>query len=132
MATSMVRHGGNLEVRLSTQQLNSINTHGMYNDGNGLYLKITKAGNKSWICRVRHPVTKRLIDRKLGTPSNLSLKAARTLCARERIAIIDSDGYPRGGVKKKPKPLGSTPLNSFGDGHLSGPMRSTPLNGPTH
>ena len=87
---------GNLAVKLSTKLIHSIDVPGMYNDGNGLYLKITNSGNKSWICRVRHPVTKRLIDRKLGTPSNLSLKAARIMCARERIAIIDSDGYPRG------------------------------------
>ena len=67
---------GNLAVKLSTKLIHSIDVPGMYNDGNGLYLKITNSGNKSWICRVRHPVTKRLIDRKLGTPSNLSLKAA--------------------------------------------------------
>ena len=82
----------------------------MYNDGNGLYLKITNTGNKSWICRVRHPVTKRLIDRSLGSPSKLSLKAARTLCARERIAIIDSEGYPRGRVKETPKTFGEYAL----------------------
>ena len=97
-------------MKLSTKLIHSIAVPGMYNDGNGLYLKITNSGNKSWICRVRHPVTKRLIDRKLGTPSNLSLKAARTMCARERIAIIDSDGYPRGGVKETAKTFGEYAL----------------------
>ncbi len=75
----------------------------MYNDGNGLYLKVLPSGNKSWICRVRHPVTKKLIDRKLGSPPKLSLRAARSMCARERIAILDSGGSPEGGVKEAPK-----------------------------
>ena len=90
-------------MKLTAKKIRSIHQPGMYNDGNGLYIKVFNSGNKSWICRVRHPVTKRLIDRKLGTPSNLSLRAARIMCARVRIEIIDSDGYPRGGVKETVK-----------------------------
>lgn len=74
----------------------------MYNDGNGLYLKITNAGNQSWICRVRHPISKRLVDRKIGAPPQTSLREARLLCARERITIIDSDDTPPGGVNPHP------------------------------
>jgi integrase len=97
-------------VTLSTKQVNTIHEPGMHSHGNGLYLRITKTGNRSWICRVRHPVTKRLIDRSLGSPSTVSLRMARTLCARERIAIIDSDGCPRGGVKEPPKTFGEYAL----------------------
>ena len=90
-------------MKLSVKQVKSIKTPGMYNDGNGLYLKVLPSGNKSWICRVRHPLTKQLIDRKLGSPPNLSLRAARSMCVRERVAILDSGGSPRGGVKEAPK-----------------------------
>ena len=74
----------------------------MYSDGNGLYLKITKAGNQSWICRVRHPISKRLIERRIGAPPQTSLREARLLCARQRITIIDSDDVPRSMVNPPP------------------------------
>lgn len=48
---------------------------GLYNDGGGLYLQITKSGNKSWVYRFR--IHGRLRTMGLGAYPGLGLKEAR-------------------------------------------------------
>jgi integrase len=47
------------------------------NDGNGLYLKIRENGKASWLCRVRHPNTRKLVDKVFGHYPSMSIREAR-------------------------------------------------------
>ena len=47
------------------------------NDGNGLYIRLRSTGNASWFCRIRHPQTKKLIDKVFGQFPEMTLRQAR-------------------------------------------------------
>ena len=64
---------------------------GLYNDGGGLYLQITKAGNKSWVYRFR--IHGRLRTMGLGAYPGLGLKEAR-LAHAEAKALRDAGTDP--------------------------------------
>jgi len=61
--------------KLTVQQIKSTNRRGFYGDGDGLYLKVTETGTKSWVFRFR--VNGKLRDHGLGSVNTLSLAEAR-------------------------------------------------------
>lgn len=61
--------------KLTIQQVKSTNRRGFYGDGDGLYLKVTETGTKSWVFRFR--VNGKLRDHGLGSVNTLSLAEAR-------------------------------------------------------
>lgn len=62
-------------MNLNANKIKSMNEAGMFSDGKGLYLKITKSGTKSWIHRYKLKGRRR--DMGLGTLDTVSLKEAR-------------------------------------------------------
>ena len=62
---------------------------GMYCDGRGLYLKVAKAGTKSWIFRWRDRITGRLRDKGLGSVLDVSLEQAREAASACRQQVRD-------------------------------------------
>ncbi len=61
--------------RLTPRRVATATKPGMYPDGNGLYLQVTKAGAKSWILRFR--ANGKRHDMGLGSYINVSLARAR-------------------------------------------------------
>jgi len=59
----------------TVHQIKSTNRRGFYGDGDGLYLKVTETGTKSWVFRFR--VNGKLRDHGLGSVNTLSLVEAR-------------------------------------------------------
>jgi hypothetical protein len=71
--------------RLSALKVDNLKAKGLHPDGDGLYLRITKTGTKSWI--YRYSDRGRLRDMGLGPLSQVSLAKARDLaagCRRQR------------------------------------------------
>lgn len=68
-----------LSGKLTTKQINQTSGPTTLNDGNGLYLKIRGSGSRSWFCRMRHPQTKKLKDRGMGSYPEVSLIDARRM-----------------------------------------------------
>jgi len=60
------------------------------NDGNGLYIRIRSTGQASWFCRIRHPHSKKLIDKVFGHFPQMSLREARNELDRIKNSIISS------------------------------------------
>lgn len=63
--------------KLTQKQILQTEGPAVLNDGNGLYIRIRSTGNASWFCRIRHPQTKKLIDKVFGRFPELSLREAR-------------------------------------------------------
>ena len=61
---------------------------GLYCDGGGLYLQITRSGGKTWIYRYRSRVTRKLRDMGLGPLHSVSLSEARQRAATQRNRIL--------------------------------------------
>ena len=74
--------------RLSAKTVATKSAPGLYCDGGGLYLQVTKAGSKTWIFRYRSPVTEKLRDMGLGPLHAVGLPTAREQAARHRSAVI--------------------------------------------
>ena len=68
-----------LSGKLTAKQINRTNGPTTLNDGNGLYLKIRESGSRSWFCRIRHPKTKKLKDKGMGSYPEVSLIDARKM-----------------------------------------------------
>ena len=74
-----------LTQRLTAVEVTNLTTPGLHPDGDGLYLRITETGTKSWI--YRYSTEGRLRDMGLGALSAVSLAKARKLagdCRRLR------------------------------------------------
>jgi integrase len=68
--------------RLTAIEVTNLKDKGLYPDGDGLYLKVTGAGTKSWIYRFGQAGSTR--DMGLGPLSSVSLAKARKLAAEAR------------------------------------------------
>jgi len=77
-----------LSGKLTVKQINQTTGPTTLNDGNGLYLKIRASGTRSWFCRIRHPDTKKLTDKGMGSYADVSLVDARRLLPQVRQEII--------------------------------------------
>ena len=66
-----------LTQRLTAVEITNLTTPGLHPDGDGLYLRITETGTKSWI--YRYSTDGRLRDMGLGVLSAVSLAKARKL-----------------------------------------------------
>ena len=77
--------------RLTATRIRSLKTPGMHGDGGGLYLKVSRAGARSWIQRVT--VAGRRRDLGLGRFPDVGLAQAREAAARNR-SLIASGGDP--------------------------------------
>ena len=76
--------------RLRASWIAGIKKKGMYCDGNGLYLRVTEAGTKSWI--YRYCADGKTHDMGLGSTASISLKSARKeaiACTKLRYWDID-------------------------------------------
>lgn len=63
--------------RLSVLKIKALKKPGRYNDGGGLYLYVSKAGNRSWVFRYRDRITSKLRDKGLGALHDVTLEQAR-------------------------------------------------------
>ncbi len=75
--------------RLSAVKVASLAAEGLHPDGNGLYLRITKTGTKSWI--YRYSISARSRDMGLGAVCAVSLSRARQLASECRRLL--SEGH---------------------------------------
>jgi integrase len=76
--------------KLTALQVSKLTRRGLYGDGGGLYLQITKAGIKSWVFRFR--VGKKLRNHGLGPLHTVSLAEARDAalqCRKLRLEGLD-------------------------------------------
>ncbi len=72
-------------MKLTARKVDHLNDPGMYSDGNGLYLRVTKTGTKGWIHRYQMKGNRK--DMGLGTLETISLKKAREKAADNRKLI---------------------------------------------
>ena len=63
--------------KLTQKQISQTEGPAVLNDGNGLYIRLRSTGHASWFCRIRHPQSKKLIDKVFGHFPETSLKQAR-------------------------------------------------------
>lgn len=77
-----------LSGKLTAKQINQTSGPTTLNDGNGLYLKIRESGSRSWFCRIRHPQTKKLKDRGMGSYPEVSLIDARRMLPHIREQLV--------------------------------------------
>ncbi|HVZ01613.1 MAG TPA: Arm DNA-binding domain-containing protein, partial [Dongiaceae bacterium] len=68
--------------RLSALTVSRENRPGMYPDGAGLYLQVSRAGTRSWI--FRYTLAGRTRDMGLGSARDVSLAEARTKALEAR------------------------------------------------
>ena len=75
------------QARLTDREVRTLKATGRHSDGNGLYLRITKSGSRSWV--FMHAVGGKRSEIGLGSQAALSLKAARELAGqmREQVAM---------------------------------------------
>jgi integrase len=71
-----------LTYRLTAVEIEALKDKGLYPDGDGLYLRVTSTGTKSWIYRYAQDGTTR--DMGLGPLASVSLAKARRLAADAR------------------------------------------------
>ena len=74
--------------KLTQKQLLQTNSPAVLNDGNGLYIRLRSTGHASWFCRIRHPQTKKLIDKVFGQFPEMSLREARRKVNQVKIEIL--------------------------------------------
>lgn len=76
-----------MKHKLTAVQVKNQKAPGMYSDGGGLYLRVTKTGSKSWMFRWRDKSTGKLRDMGLGAIDDYSLAKAREAAegARETV-----------------------------------------------
>ena len=63
--------------KLTQKQILQTEGPAILNDGNGLYIRLRPTGRASWFCRIRHPQTKKLIDKVFGQFPEMTLRQAR-------------------------------------------------------
>lgn len=81
-----------VQIPLSVKRVEAIRDPGMYCDGNGLYLCVSGAYGKSWICRT--VVQGKRSDFGLGSVSLVTLKEARESAHNIR-RVARQGGDPR-------------------------------------
>ena len=91
---------GNRMGKLRVKQIEKLTDPGMYNDGDGLYLRLGPTGAKSWILRTRINGKKNPVDLGLGSLSLVELSEAREE-ARALRKVARSGGDPRVGRRQK-------------------------------
>jgi len=74
------------EKRLTARKVQTINTPGFHTDGAGLYLRVTKAGNKAWV--YRYQIDGRRRDMGLGRAADVGLADARERHAEARKMVL--------------------------------------------
>lgn len=77
-------------AKLNALQVSRLQEKGLYNDGDGLYLRVTEQGTKSWMFRYR--IDGKLRDHGLGSLKTLTLADAREAakeCRKMRLAGLD-------------------------------------------
>ena len=74
--------------KLTQKQLLQTDSPAVLNDGNGLYIRLRSTGHASWFCRIRHPQTKKLIDKVFGQFPEMSLKEARHRVDQVKVEIL--------------------------------------------
>ena len=74
--------------KLTQKQLLQTESPAVLNDGNGLYIRLRSTGRASWFCRIRHPQTKKLIDKVFGQFPDMSLREARCKIDQVKIEIL--------------------------------------------
>ena len=79
--------------KLTAMAVKALKEPGYYNDGAGLYLRVTKTGTKSWIFRFRDRATGRVRDMGLGSIRDCSLAEARDAAGAAR-RIVRSGADP--------------------------------------
>jgi integrase len=73
--------------RLSSKQCDAYKAPGMYPDGGGLYLQLSKAGGKSWVFRYRYGGSEKYLG--IGSYADVSLKDARLSADAARDQVKD-------------------------------------------
>jgi hypothetical protein len=73
--------------RLTAVEATNVRNEGLYPDGDGLYLRVTKTGTKSWIFRFAQDGATR--DMGLGPLKDVSLASARKLSADARRLLLE-------------------------------------------
>lgn len=73
--------------QLSAVRVAALGKAGLYADGGGLYLKVTRSGTKSWI--FRFTIAGKVRDMGLGKYPTITLSGARALAARCRVDRIE-------------------------------------------
>ena len=73
--------------KLEALKVAKVSKRGYYSDGNGLYLKVTASGSKSWIFRYAVNGMKR--DMGLGAVHTLGLSEARSRAKEKRLMLLD-------------------------------------------
>lgn len=76
--------------KLTQKQLSQIEGPAVLNDGNGLYIRFRSTGYASWFCRIRHPQSKKLIDKVFGHFPEMSLKQARQNLEEVKYTILNN------------------------------------------
>lgn len=79
-----------LSGKLTVKQINQTTGPTTLNDGNSLYLKIRASGTRSWFCRIRHPETKKLTDKGMGSYADVSLVKARQMLPQIKKEIFQA------------------------------------------
>jgi integrase len=79
---------------LTVKAVQALHETGLYSDGrNGLYLRVTNSGSKSWIYRYRDRATGKLRDMGLGAVGQVGLATARHT-AEDARRIVAAGGDP--------------------------------------
>ena len=76
--------------KLTQKKILSTEGPAILNDGNGLYIRFRSTGHASWFCRIRHPQTKKLIDKVFGHFPEMSLKRARYNLDKVKDTIVNN------------------------------------------
>jgi len=74
--------------KLTQKQLLQTDSPAILNDGNGLYIRLRSTGHASWFCRIRHPQTKKLIDKVFGQFPEMALREARRKVDQVKVEIL--------------------------------------------
>ena len=74
--------------KLTQKQLLQTDSPAVLNDGNGLYIRLRSTGHASWFCRIRHPQTKKLIDKVFGQFPEMTLREARRRVDQVKVEIL--------------------------------------------
>jgi hypothetical protein len=76
--------------KLSALAVSNIKMPGLYGDGGGLYLQVTKSGSKSWVFRFKAGGGTRYMGLgSLNTVRLANARAAASECRRLRLESVD-------------------------------------------
>ena len=76
--------------KLTQKQISQTEGPSVLNDGNGLYIRFRSTGYASWFCRIRHPKSKKLIDKVFGHFPEMSLRLARHELDKVKDTLLNS------------------------------------------